>query len=146
MTVDGDYAQYDLTENTDLAADAVSTAAITDAAATPPTNGWQVAFDGDDNGAGEFAISDTAMVKISALEGDTAEPNLVRFEETGANTGVFTNEDGEDDSNIAANGNENDDFTIEYADDSVQVFIEKFDSTLELNSRWHVGLWRNGPP
>ena len=29
-------------------------------------------------------------------------------------------------------GSENDDFTIDYADADVQVFIESFDSTLEL--------------
>ena len=142
MTVDGSYAQYDITENTDLAADAVSDLAIDAAAADPPTNGWQVAFVGDDNDAGGFDISDTAIAQVSALEGDTAEtPNLVRFEETGANTGVFTNEDGEDDSNIVATGDENDDFTIDYADDSVQVFIEDFSSTLETIAD---GTWNSG--
>ena len=39
------------------------------------------------------------------------------------------------------NGDENDDFTIEYADDSVQVFIESFDSTLEAIAD---GTWNSG--
>ena len=141
MTVNGNYAQYDLTAD-GLAAATVSAAAIAAAEANPPTNGWQVVFDGDDNDAGEFAISDTAIAQISALEGDATEtPNLVRFEETGANTGVFTNEDGDDKSNIVATGDENDDFTVDYADDSVQVFIEDFDSTLETIAD---GTWNSG--
>ena len=36
---------------------------------------------------------------------------------------------------------ENDDFTIEYADDDVQVFIEDFGSTLELIAD---GTWDSG--
>ena len=38
-------------------------------------------------------------------------------------------------------GVENDDFTIAYADDDVQVFIEDFDSTLEVISD---GTWDSG--
>ena len=38
-------------------------------------------------------------------------------------------------------GDENDDFTIEYADGDVQVFIESFDSTLELIAD---GTWDSG--
>ena len=65
----------------------------------------------------------------------------MRFEETGANTGVFTSEDGNDESNIRAMGSENDDFTIDYADADVQVFIESFDSILELiaDGTWDAG-------
>ena len=64
----------------------------------------------------------------------------MRFEETGANTGVFESQNN-DESNIVANGNENDDFTIAYADDDVQVFIEDFSSTLEViaNGAWDSG-------
>ena len=40
----------------------------------------------------------------------------MRFEETGANTGVFESQH-DDESNIVANGEENDDFTIAYADE-----------------------------
>ena len=46
-----------------------------------------------------------------------------------------------DSSNIVAAGEENDDFTIAYADDDVQVFIEEFDSTLELIAD---GTWDSG--
>ena len=46
-----------------------------------------------------------------------------------------------DSSDIEVNGDENDDFTIEYADDSVQVFIESFDSTLEAIAD---GTWNSG--
>ena len=65
----------------------------------------------------------------------------MRFEETGANTGVFESQNGDDGSNISPNGNENDDFTIEYADSDVQVFIEDFDSTLEVIAD---GTWDSG--
>ena len=44
-------------------------------------------------------------------------------------------------SNIVVTGNENDDFTIAYADDDVQVFIEDFDSTLEMIAD---GTWDSG--
>ena len=64
----------------------------------------------------------------------------MRFEETGANTGVFESQN-DDKSNIVANGSENDDFTIEYADSDVQVFIEDFGSTLELIAD---GTWDSG--
>ena len=138
MTVNGDYAQYAGAAETAPTADEVNTAAT----AEEPTTNWQAVFEGDDNGAGEFAISNTAIARVSALEGDTATtPILVRFEETGANTGVFTSEDSNDESNIKAMGNENDDFTIDYADADVQVFIESFDSILELiaDGTWDAG-------
>ena len=38
-------------------------------------------------------------------------------------------------------GDENDDFTIAYADSDVQVFIEDFDSTLEVIAD---GTWNSG--
>ena len=64
----------------------------------------------------------------------------MRFEETGANTGVFESQN-DDVSNIVATGDENDDFTIAYADSDVQVFIEDFDSTLEVIAD---GTWDSG--
>ena len=64
----------------------------------------------------------------------------MRFEETGANTGVFESQS-DDESNIVAIGSENDDFTIEYADSDVQVFIEDFDSTLVVIAD---GTWDSG--
>ena len=108
---------------------------------------WNTLFGGN---GGEFAITgSTAVVSDIDVTGDgivdgittDASDNIVRFEETGANTGVFTSEDDDDNSNIVADGDENDDFTIEYADDSVQVFIESFDSTLETISD---GTWNSG--
>ena len=108
---------------------------------------WNTLF--GENG-GKFAIiGSTAVVSnIDLNDDDTiddanpdATDNIVRFEETGDNTGVFTSEDGGDKSNIVADGVENDDFTIEYADDSVQVFIESFDSTLEAIAD---GTWNSG--
>ena len=66
---------------------------------------------------------------------------MIKLTETGSNTGVFTSENDDDVSNIMVTGNENDDFTIAYADDDVQVFIEDFDSTLETISD---GTWNSG--
>ena len=66
----------------------------------------------------------------------------VTLTETGSNTGVFESQnDADDSSNIDVTGGENDDFTIAYADDDVQVFIEDFDSTLELIAD---GTWDSG--
>ena len=103
---------------------------------------WNALFGGK---GGEFTLADP-MATISDIDvtGDgtpDASDNIVRFEETGANTGVFTNEDGKDNSNIMATGDVNDDFTIAYADSDVQVFIEDFDSTLEViaNGAWDSG-------
>ena len=66
---------------------------------------------------------------------------MVTLTETGANTGVFESQNDDDSSNIVVTGDENDDFTIAYADDDVQVFIEDFDSTLELIAD---GTWDSG--
>ena len=132
MTVDGNHAQY---AGAVAVADTPTADGVnTDATADPPTNNWQAVFEGADNGGGEFAISDTMIAQVS-------DPQVVKFEETGANTGVFTSEDSNDESNIRAMGNENDDFTIDYADADVQVFIESFDSILELiaDGTWDAG-------
>ena len=66
---------------------------------------------------------------------------MVILTETGSNTGVFESQGDDDLSNIMVTGDENDDFTIDYADDSVQVFIEDFDSTLETIAD---GTWNSG--
>ena len=66
---------------------------------------------------------------------------MVTLTETGANTGVFESQNDNDSSNIVVTGDVNDDFTIAYADDDVQVFIEDFDSTLELIAD---GTWDSG--
>ena len=88
------------------------------------------------------AISDidvTGDGEVDDLITDASD-NIVRFEETGANTGVFESQH-DDESNIKATGDENDDFTIAYADSDVQVFIEDFDSTLEVIAD---GTWDSG--
>ena len=101
---------------------------------------WNALFEGK---GGEFALGDP-MATISGIDLDDDETDdttdVVRFEETGANTGVFESQS-DDESNIVATGDENDDFTIAYADDDVQVFIENFDSTLEViaNGAWDSG-------
>ena len=103
---------------------------------------WRGAFIGDDNDAGVFKIDNLERAVIADDTEITASntTNIVRFEETGANTGVFESQNG-DISNIVATGDENDDFTIDYAGNSVQVFIESFDSTLEAISD---GTWNSG--
>ena len=82
--------------------------------------------------------------KFTVTEDDdivTVTGGLVTLTETGANTGVFESQNGDDSSNIVVTGNENDDFTIAYADSDVQVFIEDFDSTLEVIAD---GTWDSG--
>ena len=49
--------------------------------------------------------------------------------------------DDDDSSNIVVTGVENDDFTIAYADSDVQVFIESFDTNLEMITD---GAWDSG--
>ena len=88
-------------------------------------------FGGD---GGVFTVTDD--VRIVTVADDS-----VTLTETGSNTGVFESQNADDSSNIVATGEENDDFTIAYADDDVQVFIEVFDSTLELIAD---GTWDSG--
>ena len=83
---------------------------------------------------GKFTVTD--KVKIVTVAG-----GQVTLTETGANTGVFESQNSDDSSNIVVTGDENDDFTIEYADSDVQVFIEDFDSTLEVIAD---GTWDSG--
>ena len=54
---------------------------------------------------------------------------------------MFESQNDDDGSNITVTGDENDDFTIAYADSDVQVFIEDFDSTLKTISD---GTWNSG--
>ena len=98
---------------------------------------WVGTFDGD---GGEFTITDDGGIATIANSTDVPPIGLVVLRETGSNTGVFESQLN-DNSDIKVNGDENDDFTIEYADDSVQVFIEDFDSTLELIAD---GTWDSG--
>ena len=83
---------------------------------------------------GEFTVTKNDEI-VTVADGS------VTLTETGANTGVFESQNDDDSSNIVVTGDENDDFTIEYADSDVQVFIEDFDSTLELIAD---GTWNSG--
>ena len=95
---------------------------------------WVDVFGGD---GGEFTVTDEDDA-VEITNNEVTE--LVILRETGSNTGVFESQN-DDVSNIKATGDENDDFTIAYADDDVQVFIEEFDSTLELIAD---GTWDSG--
>ena len=96
---------------------------------------WVGTFGGN---GGEFTVTDDDDA-VAITNDETTE--LVILRETGSNTGVFESQDKDDSSNIAVTGDENDDFTIAYADDDVQVFIEDFDSTLEVIAD---GTWDSG--
>ena len=141
MNASGSSATYGTTEGTEL----IDSNALPETEEAPITD-WNALFEGK---GGKFAIiGSTAAVSDIDVTGNEivnnlitdAPDNIVRFEETGANTGVFESQN-DDISNIVATGDENDDFTIEYADGSVQVFIESFDSTLEAISD---GTWNSG--
>ena len=82
--------------------------------------------------------------ELTVTEDDTivtVADGSVTLTETGANTGVFESQNGDDLSGITVTGDENDDFTIAYADGDVQVFIESFDSTLVVIAD---GTWDSG--
>ncbi len=95
---------------------------------------WLGTFGGD---GGVFTVTEDIRI-VTVTDGSVG---LVTLTETGANTGVFESQNADDSSNIDVTGVENDDFTIAYADDDVQVFIEEFDSTLELIAD---GTWDSG--
>ena len=65
------------------------------------------------------------------------------IDETGSNTGVFESSNSDDDSEISVHEDANDGhtFAIAYADDSQQVIVDSFDSTLELVAD---GTWNSG--
>ena len=117
-----------------------STAAYNDDGANAIIDGenWVGIFGGD---GGEFTVTaDDGVVDIT--DAPTTPPvGTITLTETGANTGVFTSENADGGSNIEATGDENDSFTIAYADDSVQVLIEDFVSTLEMIAD---GTWDSG--
>ena len=117
-----------------------STAAYNDDGANAIIDGenWVGIFGGD---GGEFTVTaDDSVVDIT--DAPTTPPvGTITLTETGANTGVFTSENADGGSNIEATGDENDSFTITYADDSVQVLIEDFVSTLEMIAD---GTWDSG--
>ena len=100
---------------------------------------WFGLFGGN---GGEFTVTaDDGVVDIAIVTDTENDGGYVVLTETGSNTGVFESQNGDDTSNIMATGEENDDFTIAYADNDVQVFIENFDSTLEAIAD---GTWDSG--
>ncbi len=95
---------------------------------------------------GKFTVDDDENVVDIANVTNTntnTDVEYVILTETGANTGVFESQNDDDSSNIEVTGVENDDFTIAYADSDVQVFIESFDTTLEMIAS---GTWDSGEP
>ena len=90
----------------------------------------------------------SAVVKLAYEDNNDPDevPNLadgaIILTETGSNTGVFESQQ-DDVSAITVIGVENDDFTIDYAGNDVQVFVEDFDSTLEMIAD---GTWVSGAP
>ena len=118
-----------------------STAAYDDdgADAIIDTENWVGTFGGL---GGEFTVTaDEDVVDITAAPTTTTTTGTITLTETGANTGVFESQNDDDVSGIMVTGDENDDFTIAYADSDVQVFIESFDSTLEVIAD---GTWDSG--
>ena len=101
--------------------------------ATDETNddNWVDAFGGL---GGELTVTENDEI-VTVADGS------VTLTETGSNTGVFESQNDDDLSGIMVTGDENDDFTIAYADSDVQVFIESFDSTLEVIAD---GTWDSG--
>ena len=92
-------------------------------------------FAGD---TGVLGITDVDTV-VELTHEDNADGAII-LTETGSNTGVFESQD-DDESNIWIMGSENDDFTIDYAGATVQVFVESFDTTLEMIAD---GTWDSG--
>ena len=92
-------------------------------------------FAGD---TGVLGITDVNTVVKLTHEGNA--DGAIILTETGSNTGVFESQD-DDESNIWITGSENDDFTIDYAGATVQVFVESFDTTLEMIAD---GTWNSG--
>ena len=117
-----------------------STAAYNDDGANAIIDGenWVGIFGGD---GGELTVTAGDGV-VDITDAPTTPPvGTITLTETGANTGVFTSENADGGSNIVATGDENDSFTIKYADDSVQVLIGDFVSTLEMiaDDTWDSG-------
>ena len=96
-----------------------------------------IAFDGS-NGVFGISGSDAGMVVFDN------DANAVIIDETGTNTGVFESEDGDISeisvSDDAASGKT---FTVEYADDSQQVIVDDFGTTVDLIAD---GTWDSGEP
>ena len=91
--------------------------------------------------SGELGVSASDTYVIMYNDGDGPD-GVVTIEETKSNTGVFESEEG-DISEISVNMTavSGDTFTIGYADDSQQVIVDDFSSTLELVAD---GTWNSG--
>ena len=119
----------------------------TDGSTAAYANDGVDAITGEENWVGIFGglggkltvTADNGVVNVIAAP--TTTTGTITLTETGSNTGVFESQNSDDGSNIVVTGDENDDFTIAYADGDVQVFIEDFDSTLETISD---GTWNSG--
>ena len=105
------------------------------------TDNWLDTDDVEDTTTSVFGGDGGVFTVTIDDERVTVADGSVTLTETGANTGVFESQNADDSSNIDVTGGVNDDFTIAYADDDVQVFIEEFDSTLELIAD---GTWDSG--
>ena len=69
---------------------------------------------------------------------------VVTIDETGSNTGVFESDDGGDSEISSQRGRSSGDtFTIAVCDDSQQIIVDDFDSTLELIAD---GTWDSSEP
>ena len=68
--------------------------------------------------------------------------DIVTIDETGSNTGVFESQDGDiSEISVSKGASDGDTFTVGYADDSQQVIVNDFSSTLELIAD---GAWDSG--
>ena len=104
---------------------------LVDGTDTPATIG----FDGSN---GVFGISGS-NANMVVFDNDAS---TVVIEETRSNTGVFESEEGDiSEISVHKDAASGDTFTIKYADDSQQVIVDDFDSTLELVAD---GTWNSG--
>ena len=112
---------------------------------TSNTDNWLNA-DGDADTDDAVFAGDTGVLGITDVDTVVELTHVgnaggaIILTETGSNTGVFESQD-DDESNIWIIGSENDDFTIDYAGATVQVFVESFDITLEMIAD---GAWNSG--
>ena len=96
---------------------------------------WDI-FTGD---AGEFTITgDAAEIDYRIKPGNRT---AILFEETGANTGIFVSYDSNDMTPLTARGIPGNQFDVGYGDASTQVFVDDFDTRVELiadDSTWNA--------
>ena len=107
------------------------------------TSPGKLSIDFADGSTSGVFTTDGQDVGMIVYTNDDAGDGIVTIDETGSNTGVFESSNSSDDSEISVNkdANDGDTFTIAYADDSQQVIVDSFDSTLELVAD---GTWNSG--